>query len=78
MIHCFLELRWIIVNANLAYKHFTVGKVNVIIPTFQMSKLSFSNVYILHYCKKWTLGLLGFERPFWVASRSIFWYLKVM
>lgn len=58
MIHCFLEMRWIIVNANLAYKHFTVGKVNVIISTFQMTKLSLSNVYILHYCKKCILGLL--------------------
>lgn len=38
--------------------HFTVGKVNVIIPALQMAKLWFSNVYILHYRKKWILGLL--------------------
>jgi len=55
-------MRTTIVNANLASKHFAVGRVNVVIPMFQLTKLSCSNVDILQYCKKWLLALLGLSR----------------
>lgn len=48
-------------NAILPCKHFTMGKGNVVFPTFQMTKLSFSDVCILCFCKKMDLRSAGFE-----------------